>query len=605
MHNFPYGISNFTTVITENYFYVDRTDRIPQLEQAGRQLLFLRPRRFGKSLLLDMLANYYDLAKAAQFDTLFGHLKIGQNPTPSRNSYFVMNWDFSAVLPQEDADKQVQVLFTYLNIRMRDFWRTYRSWLPDEDFETEPEDAMGSFNRLMGLIRASGHPLYLFIDEYDNFANEVMMSQIGRSPQRYEDLVRGEGLLKGVFKNIKTAATGNGLDRVFITGVTPVALADMSSGYNVATNIYRRREFNDLCGFHEDEIRAILREVAKHCGLSPTQTEQAFGVMKDFYNGYCFSTHDKREVYNPTMALYFLDHLARTCEYPEDLLDYNLAMDRNRLSYISKMPHGAEVVENTLDESQALAVPKLHDRFGMEDMLKHEQREKELASLLYYLGVLTLDGKTGFGETKLRIPNLVIRSLYVEKLRELLLPEIRDDDYRDAVKTFFLSGDLQPLVEFVEPRFGVFSNRDYRWKLEIALKTAFLMFLFDDRLYVVDSEPELKRRYADLTLIARPDARQYEILDHLLEFKFVTLGETGLSGDQIRALSGEELQALPAVQTAFADAETQLRDYGAVLRQRQGEVLRLRTAAVVAVGFERVVWRAGAERDRMGRGAPE
>ena len=589
MHKFPYGLSDFASLITEDYFYIDRTDRIPLLEQAGKQLLFLRPRRFGKSLLLDMLANYYDLAKADEFEALFGNLKIGRDPTPSHNGYFVMAWDFSMVRAYDTVKELEGALYRYLNATMQQFVLKYRDHLPVSP-QLHDTDALVSFSNLTAAIRQTPYKLYLLIDEYDNFANEVMMSQIGRSPQRYEELVRGEGLLKSVFKAIKTSATGKGLDRVFITGVSPVVLADMSSGYNVAENIYRKCEFNDLCGFHENEIRLVLDEVAAHCGLSSVQTEQAFGLMKDFYNGYCFSTHDKREVYNPTLALYFLKHLASYCEYPEDLLDYNLGMDRNRLNYIAKLPYGAEVVENALDESQPLAVPKLHDRFGVEDMLKHEQREKELASLLYYLGVLTLDGKIGIGETKLRIPNLVIRSLYVEKLRELLLPEVQNQDYFEAVKTFFVSGDLQPLCDYIEPRFDVFSNRDYRWKAEIALKTAFLMFLFDDRLYVVDSEPELRRRFSDLTLIVRPDARQYEVLDFLLEFKFVTPGDAGLSGEQARDSAHEELLALPAVRAAFAEAQTQLREYGAVLHQRHGEILRLRTVAVVAVGFERLLW---------------
>ncbi len=590
MQKFPYGISDFVTLVTENYLYVDRTDRIPQLEDAGRQLLFLRPRRFGKSLLLNMLANYYDIAQTERFDTLFGNLKIGKNPTALRNRYFVMTWDFSTVLPQIDTEQQKQVLFDHLNRRIEDCAIRYAPYLSRE-VAVNPENAMSSLESLIFAVRQTPYKLYLFIDEYDNFANEVMMSQIGHNPTRYEELVRGEGLLKGVFKNIKTAATGNGLDRVFITGVSPIVLADMSSGYNIVENIYRRREFNDLCGFHENEIRAILTEIAQECGLNEAQNADALAVMKDFYNGYCFSNHDQREVYNPTLALYFLKHFAQYCEYPDELLDYNLAMDRNRLSYISKLPHGAEVVENALDESQPLTVPKLHDRFGVEDMLKREQGEKELASLLYYLGVLTLDGKTNFGELKLRIPNLVIRSLYVEKLREIFLPKVSDADYRDAVKCFFMHGDLQPLCDFIEPRFNVFSNRDYRWKSEVAVKTAFLMFLFDDRLYVIDSEPELKRCYADLTLIIRPDARQYEVLDFLLEFKFVSPGNAGLTGEQVNRLSADELAKVPAVRNALDEAETQVRKYAPKLQARHGEILRLRLYVVTAVGFERLVWR--------------
>ncbi len=590
MQKFPYGISDFVTLIAENYLYVDRSDRIPLLEDAGRQLLFLRPRRFGKSLLLNMLANYYDVAQIDRFEALFGGLKIGANPTPLHNRYFVMTWDFSAVLPKETVEQQITELFGYINAKIRQFVDKYQVHLPLA-VDIHPSSAMISFYSLMNAVQASDYKLYLFIDEYDNFANEVMMNQIGQNPQRYEELVRGEGLLKGVFKNIKTAATGNGLDRVFITGVSPVVLADMSSGYNVVTNIYRQREFNDLCGFHENEIRAILAEIIQECHLNEEEHLHALNLMKDFYNGYSFSNHDQREVYNPTLALYFLKHFAQYCEYPDELLDYNLAMDRNRLSYISKLPHGAEVIENALDESQPLTVPKLHDRFGVEDMLKREQGEKELASLLYYLGVLTLDGKTTFGELKLRIPNLVIRTLYVEKLREILLPKVSDSDYRDAAKCFFMRGDLQPLCDFIEPRFNVFSNRDYRWKAEVAVKTAFLMFLFDDRLYVIDSEPELKRCYADLTLIIRPDARQYEILDFLLEFKFVSPSDAGLSGAQLGSLSAAELANIPAVSNALAEAETQVRKYAPRLQTRHDGALRLRLYVVAAVGFERLVWR--------------
>ncbi|SEH08414.1 AAA family ATPase [Candidatus Venteria ishoeyi] len=590
MLKFPYGISDFEKLISESYYYLDRTDRIPLIEQAGMQLLFLRPRRFGKSLLLDMLANYYDLAKAEQFETLFGDLFIGENPTPLHNRYFVMKWDFSTVLPEEDTKQQKKVLYDYINQRILGCVADYADYL---DKVTIHDDAMISFASLLKAIQKTPYKLYLFIDEYDNFANEVMMSQVNQTmhnPERYKALVHGEGLLKTVFKNIKAAATGNGLDRVFITGVSPVVLADMSSGYNIVVNIYRRQEFNDLCGFHETEVREILSQVIEHCKLSEERYEEAFKIMKDFYNGYCFSTQDKSEVYNPTLTLYFLDNLLRTCEYPEDLLDHNLAMDRNRLNYIAKLPHGAEVVENAVDESRPLAVPKLHDRFGIEDMLLHEQREKELASLLYYLGVLTMDGKVALGKLKLRIPNLVIHSLYVEKLRQLLLPKVHDEDYQEAVEIFFLKGDLQPLCDFIEPRFDVFSNRDYRWQAEIAVKTAFMMLLFDDRLYVVDSEPELKRCYADLTLIARPDARQYEILDHLLEFKFIKLTDLALSNEQVRELTTEQLKALPLVKTAFEQAEKQLKKYRLVIEKRHGTVLKLQTTAVVALGFERLLW---------------
>ncbi|OUD15528.1 AAA family ATPase [Thioflexithrix psekupsensis] len=588
---FPYGISDFNALIKEGYFYVDRTDRIPLLEEAGKQLLFLRPRRFGKSLLLNMLSNYYDLAMASEFDTLFGHLAIGKNPTEKHNQYLVMTWDFSSVLPMGSTNELKDVLYRYLNVAMEDFATTYQAQLkqPIKMYD----DAAASFWSLINAVKASNHKLYLFIDEYDNFANEVMSSKI-RNNDRYADLVYGEGLLKSLFKNVKAAAAGNGLDRVFITGVSPVIMADISSGYNVATNIYRSPRFNDLCGFTETEIKHALYQVANECQQrgDVLDTNMAMKTMRQFYNGYCFNQHDFTSVYNPTLALYFLKSLQEECRYPDNLLDHNLGMDRDRINYIVQLPNGAALIQRICDDSQQVIVPQLHDRFGVKDMLEQEQTQSELASLLYYLGVLTQDKVVDLGELQLRVPNLVIRSLYVEKLRKLLLPDVQSDDYRQAKNNFFKTGDLQPLCEFIQARLNVFSNRDYRWVNEFAIKTAFMMLLFDDRLYIVDSEPELKRQYADFTLIARPDMRQYEMLDHVMEFKFVKLNDVNLNGKEVQSLSDNELQELPQVQAAFTAAFAQLATYQPILFERYGEdILRLQTTAVVAIGFERVVWR--------------
>jgi len=584
---FAYGISDFRSVITEDYFYIDRTDRIPLIEQAGKQLLFLRPRRFGKTLLLNMLVNYYDVARAEEFDTLFGHLAIGKNPTTKHNQYLIMIWDFSRVDTQGTMHEIQQRLYDHINGSIASCAMTYQL-----EVAIDPENAIASLDTLLRTIRTKGQQLYLFIDEYDNFANEVMASKVHNN-ERYAELAYGEGVLKALFKNIKAAASGNGLDRVFITGVSPIVMADISSGYNVATNIYRYPRFNDLCGFTESEVKEALQQTLKECeqrGKHAIQAAQAMSTIQQFYNGYCFNQHDFTSVYNPTLVLYFLQNLNYECRYPDNLLDNNLAMDRDRINYIARLSNGTTLIENICDDSQPVVVPQLYDRFGLDDMLKHEQQEYELASLLYYLGVLTQDKVVGLGEQQLRIPNLVIRSLYVEKLRKLLLPNVQWNTYYQAVKTFFISGDLQPLCDFLQPRLDIFSNRDYRWVNEFAIKTGFLLFLFDDRLYIVDSEPELNRGYADLTLIARPDMRQYEMLDHLLEFKFIKLSALNLSGQAIQAMSSDALHDLPLVQTAFAAATEQLATYQPILQQRYGAVLRLQTTAVVAIGFERLLW---------------
>jgi len=226
---FPYGISDFNLLIRGNYFYVDRTHHIRFIEEAGNQILFLRPRRFGKSLLLSMLENYYDVAKASEFEQLFGDLAIGKNPTLIHNQYFVMKWDFSNVSPEGDADDIGQTLYKYVNNCIKEFALYYQDKLSIK-IEIEPNNAISSFQSLLTAVFLSQHKLYLLIDEYDNFANEVMMGNHELSKSRYDALLSGEGVLRVLFKAIKSATSGRGLERVFITGVSPVAMTDITSG---------------------------------------------------------------------------------------------------------------------------------------------------------------------------------------------------------------------------------------------------------------------------------------------------------------------------------------------------------------------------------------
>jgi hypothetical protein len=439
----------------------------------------------------------------------------------------------------------------------------------------------------LGAVKPSAHKLYLLIDEYDNFANEILMGGQPASRSVYDGLLRGEGALKAVFKTVKAAAAGWGLDRVFITGVAPIVLSDMTSGYNLAKNIYLEPQFQDLCGFTEAEISGALSEIA----AGSLETNQPLTQMRLYYNGYRFTDEPCELMYNPTLALYFLEHLQHRRRIPSKMLDSNLAMDRGKLGYIARLPGGPQIIVDALQDDASLGVPVLADRFGVEDLLTVEQDRQFMASLLYYFGVLTLAGRDSFGELLLRIPNLVMRKLYVERLQALLLPPREQDAGRDAAKTLCQTGDLQPLCEFIEHRyFKVFDNRDYMQVNELTVKTAFLTLLFNDLLYIMDSETAVGRRYADLTMIVRPDARQYQIFDLLLEFKFVKPREPDLSGKELRRMSREELAALPPVRQKLAEARLQAADYLRELGERYPTDLRLRTYAVVALGFDRLVW---------------
>ena len=603
MLKFPYGISDFYTIRTEGYVYIDRTDRIALVEEAGKQLVFLRPRRFGKSLWLSTLENYYDVAKAGEFAQLFGDLAIGRNPTPRHNSYFILRWDFSLVSAQGGIAEIGQAVHAHINARIQGFAETYREQLA-YPITVHPINAIASFESLLTAVRATDYRLYLLIDEYDNFANEVLMSRappesppVGRDiggggADRYKALLYGEGLLKTVFKAVKGAGSGLGLDRAFTTGVAPIVLSDLSSGYNVARDVSFKIGLELLCGFTEAEMQGLLAQVAGECELAPEARTAAQDTMRTFYNGYAFGEEPAELVYNPTLALYFLQHLAETCSPPRELLDSNLAMDRGKIAYIAGLPHGAPVLAAILNPDTPPTIPRLAQRFGVEDVLTQVKDETFMVSLLYYFGVLTLERITEEGKLAFRIPNLVARKLYVEQLRDRLLPEFGERAaMREAVEAVYYHGDLQPLCDFIETRyFRVLDNRDYRWANELTVKMAFLTLLFDDLFYITDSEPALARSYADMTLIVRPDMRKYTLQDALLEFKYIPLSDLGLTGEAVKATSREELASRPLVAAALAEATRKAADYRATLQAVYGAKLRLHTFAIVSLGFDRLVW---------------
>ena len=577
---FGYGVSDFSALMLEDYYYQDRTAHIPLLENAGKQLVFIRPRRFGKSLLLSMLGYYYDVNYADDFEKLFGRLAIGKNPTQSHNQYLVMKWDFSLINSSGDVDDIEQAIHEHLNDCIKEFAVRYNTLLTAKiEIST---NALSSFRSALLAINSSVHKIYLLIDEYDNFANEVLTSR----NTEYKALLHGEGLLKTVFKAVKAAASGQGLDRVFITGVSPVVLSDMTSGYNVAKSIYLESDFNELCGFTESEVAELLEKIA------PDKAAEALDTMRTFYNGYCFSEQAENRMYNPTLSLYFLEYLQKKGQYPSIMLDENLSMDRNKLVYISKLPHGEEVLIKALSGGDSVVIAQLARRFGVEDMLTAVKDETFMVSLMYYFGILTLAGRNNaFGKWQLKIPNLVAKQLYVERIQELLLPTYEDkQDIARVAETFCLTGNLQPLCDFLETRyFPILSNRDYRWSNELIIKIAFMTLLFNDNIYMMLSETEADRGYVDLSLIVRPDMRKFQALDLVLEFKYIGLKELGMTGEELKSLSREALADLPQVKLKLKEADAQAKTYATSLSERY-RLSGLRAFSVVALGFERVVW---------------
>jgi DNA-binding Xre family transcriptional regulator len=596
MLELPYGIADFHTIRTQGMVYVDRTAHIRDIERLGRVLVFLRPRRFGKSLWLQTLANYYDIHRGAEFEQLFSGLAIGREPTPLHNRYFVMQWNLSEVSARGDASEIGRRLNLYINDRIEDFLAQYKSDLPGPVAISEV--ATNSMRHVLSAISRTPYKLYLLIDEYDNFTNEVMVE----APDTYRALVDTDGPFKTLFKSVKSALEGQGLERVFVTGVSPVALNDMTSGFNNAKNVSLSARLGSLCGFLESDIRDLLQHISDEQRISAEAVAETVATMRTWYNGYRFTEAQQELVYNPTNTLYFLDHLYLEGKPPGELHDQNLRADHAKLGFLARTSAGAGVIEQLTEGDEAkVAISRLKTSFSLDELTTRIRKDRAaVASLMYYMGLLTL---TGDAPPQLKVPNLVVRKLFLDRLLEIHLPDPGDSSAAQEIAlAFFQSGDLAPLLAFFETKLlPVLSNRDRgaaprRPGLsgsgvnETVIKTLFLSMLFDDTRYVTFSEPEIEHGYADLCLIVRPEMRQHGFFDLLFELKLVRRRELGKKGQELAEMDEENLRQLPPVAAALDEARQQVQGYRQALVRRFGEPpLRIRCYVVVAIGLERML----------------
>ena len=612
---FPYAVRDFEKIVRDGHVYLDRTHYIPMMENWGYEILFMRPRRFGKSLWLSTLMNYYDLAKAHAFEQLFGSFAVGQAPTPLRNSYLVMRWDFSRVASQGPIEQIQDSLNNHVNSRVQIFQQEYGTQL-QFPIQIDSDDALSSFDSLVNVVRQSGQKLYLFIDEYDNFANEMMMaSSQGRQSgmqQRYLDLVQGEGMFKTFFKNLKSAGSGDGLDRIFMTGVSPIVLNDVTSGANVFQNITWEPEFNELCGFTAAEIRGLAQQVVEACQLPARHVEQIVSLMHNYYNGSRFIdeyegakevAEETPKVYNPTLALYFFDHFQRKCNYPKQIIDENLVPDDSKLAYIAGFEQGKALLENALSQEKTVSVQTLRRKFGVRDLFDPTLQQDGLAVLLCYLGGLTSAGDLPDGGNTLEIPNLVMRKLYAERILAQMTEHdnAKIDSAHRATSQLFVKGKIEPVCAFVEEHLlPIYDNRDARHFNELTLKTLFITLLHHTQMYLIDSEPAIGHQYGDLLMIVRPGMRTRGLFDILIEFKHLPLNRLTVEGDgkprswseeAVKTKSDDELMALDSVKDEFAQAKHQLQGYVQTLMNKYDNGLDLRAYALVSLGFGRILWR--------------
>jgi len=505
MLKLPYGVSNFTKLAKEKYYLVDRTAFIAQLEQMNEPYLFyLRPHRFGKTLFVSMLQCYYGLEYAAQFIEIFGNYTIGQTPTPLANRYLVLKLDFSRINTQT-RESTFAGFLENVNQGVSHFLSAYQANYTEADhhYIFSAEEPSIVLSRL--FERTKNHQntgkfqdkIYVLVDEYDHFANELVAFRL----EEFKTSVSRNGFVRKFYESIKTA-TGDGVvDRIFITGVSPLTLDSLTSGFNIGKHLSLDIQFHQMMGFTEQEVAEILTGV----GMEESNLPATLADLRQWYNGYLFNSKAKTKLYNPDMVLYFASEFSRTREYPEELLDINIASDYGKLRDLFRV-EGQEV-QNLAVLNELITEGQVSAQLTRQFSFEKDFTRDDLISLLFYLGIVTIKAAE-LSRFIFEPPNFVITQLYFTYFQQIVLRRaaLRADDLRiyDRVLKLAQENDIAPLIEAVESILLQLSNRDAVGFDEKYVKAVFAALLYPTQIYTVISEYETDRRYVDLLLTRRP-----------------------------------------------------------------------------------------------------
>ena len=512
----PYGVADFETVMNQNLYYVDKTMYLAELEKQPRNLIFIRPRRFGKSLFISMMRAYYDKSKADRFDSLFGSLWIGSHPTPLRNHYQVLYLDFSRILGNIDVLEEK--FNSYCCDQLNDFIDIYRDDYPKErvDEFLRSDDHGQKLNLLLNMSRRYGQALYLIIDEYDNFTN-VVLSEHGE--EIYHNMTHASGFYREVFKKFKGM-----FERIFLTGVSPVTLDDLTSGFNIGWNVSMTPELDKMLGFSTEDVRQMFTYY-KEVGQLPADCdiEAMITEMKPWYDNYCFAKecleNDVR-VFNCDMVLYYLRNYVSYKRSPEVMLDPNTKTDYKKLNMLIQLDkldgnrHGVmmEIIEK--GEIAATLVPS----FSANEMTDPET----FPSLLFYYGMLTIKGTRG-SRLILGIPNNNVRKQYYnyilnELSRHSIVNISRLRDYFDYMS---FDGKWHEGFQYMADCYKQLSSVRDSIEGERNIQGFFLAYLSLNDYYITAPELELNHGYCDLFLL--PNMTHYQANhSYILELKYLS-----------------------------------------------------------------------------------
>ena len=561
MKRLPYGINDFEAVIEQNQYYVDKTMYLPLLENQPSNIFFIRPRRFGKSIFLSMLHAYYDCSKKEKFQTLFGDLWVGKHPTPLQGKYQVLHLDFSYV--GGSIDKLEENFNMYLRVKLDGFMRVYQEFYLADFKERffQSDSGTEKLALLQDETAAKSIPLYLIIDEYDNFTNTVLNEQ---GENVYWAITHADGFYRDVFKKFKGM-----FERIFITGVSPVTLDDVTSGFNIGWHISTKPEFNQMLGFSMEEVRKMFAYYKEVGGIPATSDiEVMIDEMKPWYDNYCFSKkalETQSKVFNCDMVIYYLRNYMDYGQAPDLMIDPNTRTDYNKMKkllQLDKLDGDRKGVIRTIAETGQI-VTTLEETFPASRLTNPQT----FTSLLFYYGMLTI--KDTFGDMLiLGIPNNNVRKQYYG----YLLEQYQEEKFVDLnqMKILFtymaLEGKWRDALEAMAKAYEDVSSIRDGIESERNLQGFFMAYLNLNNYYYTAPELELNHGYCDFFLL--PNLTHYATKhSYILELKVLPKKDYEAKPENGK-LSKAEVQ--------WQEAEEQIKRYAMAPRVealRQGTTL--------------------------------
>ncbi|WP_294500927.1 AAA family ATPase [uncultured Bacteroides sp.] len=564
----PYGMMNFAVIRRDDYYYVDKTSFIPLIERSDRFFFFIRPRRFGKSLTLNMLQHYYDVNAKDKFDALFGDLYIGKHPTKDRNSYLVLKLNFSLVSAElhnyrKGLDDHCSIVFDY-------FCDVYADYLP-EGIKEKMQAKDGAVNQLEYLYMECAkvnRKIYLFIDEYDHFTNTILSD--ADSLNRYTDETHKTGYLRAFFNTVKSG-TDSSIERCFITGVSPVTMDDLTSGFNIGTNYSLSSEFNEMMGFTEDEVRQMLAYYSTTCHFNHS-IDEIIEIMKPWYDNYCFApeSYDTITMYNSNMVLYFVKNYVLYGKVPRDMIEDNIRIDYEKLRMLirkdKEFSHDASIIQTLV--SQGYIAGELKRGFPAVSIVDPDN----FISLLYYFGMLTVSG-THEGKTKLTIPNQVVREqLYTYLLNTYNEADLNFSNYERSELSSALAyrGEWLVYFDYIADCLKRYASQRDKQKGEFFVHGFTLAMTAQNRFYRPISEQDTQAGYVDIFLCPLLDIFPDMVHSYIIELKYAKYKDPESRVEELRREAVEQANR-------YADTDTVKRAVGTT---------RLHKIVVVYKGME-------------------